>query len=75
MKIGHEFEPEHGFTGSANPGTNMRPKIPGFTHGGMPEVEHGKHHHGEHPKHEGHMKEDKHGYQVHKGHKGHKHEE
>jgi len=72
MKMGHDFHPEHGFSGSAKPETNMRPKIPGFTHGGMPKVEHGKHaeKHDDHHKNESHGKEDKHGYHIHKMKKG-----
>ena len=31
---GHHFKSEHGFTGSANPGKDMRPKIPGYKYGG-----------------------------------------
>lgn len=34
MKIGHEFHPEHGFTGSAHPTTEFRPTVPGFKRGG-----------------------------------------
>jgi len=69
MKIGHEFHPMHGFTGSANPSTDMRPTVPGFKRGGMEEeMEHKEH--GDHPKHD-HAKHDEHGYQHHKGH-GHK---
>lgn len=65
MKMGHTFHPSHGFTGSANPETDMAPSVPGYKRGGMDEVEHGKHHHGDHPKnkehhmkHGGMMKED-----------------
>lgn len=35
MKSGHHFPEEHGFTGSANPSADMRPKIPGYKRGGM----------------------------------------
>ena len=44
MKMEHTFMPEHGFTGSA--GKNMRPKIPGYKHGGSMETE--KHGHVKH---------------------------
>jgi hypothetical protein len=71
MQIGHTFMPHHGFTGSANPGTDMRPSIPGYKGGGMdhePDMEPMEH--GDHPKHESHGHTDKHGFHVHKGHKG-----
>lgn len=70
MKIGHSFHPKHGFTGSANPGTEMRPTVKGFKHGGMPEVAHGAHKgHDSHTKHESHHQEDEHGFMIHKKHK------
>lgn len=56
MKMGHSFHPMHGFTGSANPETDMAPKVPGFKRGGRSEVKHGEHEHGDHPKHKGHAK-------------------
>lgn len=63
MKMGHSFHPMHGFTGSANPDTDMAPKMPGFKRGGRPGVKHGEHHdlHDKHPKHKGHSKKMKHG--------------
>lgn len=72
MKIGHEFHPEHGFTGSANPSTDMRPEMPGFKRGGMDKKMKHKEH-GDHPKNEHHGHEDEHGFHIHKGHKGKKH--
>jgi hypothetical protein len=68
MKIGHEFMPHHGFTGSAKPETDMRPSIPGYDRGGMTEKEPKEHN--DHPKHD-HMTYDKDGYEKH--HKGHGH--
>lgn len=69
MKMEHEFHAKHGFTGSA--GKDMRPKIPGFKHGGS-EHEEAKEHHGKsgHKGHDGEMhkskvKYDEHGYQHH----------
>lgn len=70
MKIGHEFPHHAGFTGSANPGMDMRPKIPGYKRGEM--VEEMKHkEHGDHPKNEHHGKHDEHGFHIHKGRKKH----
>ena len=34
MKNGHEFLPEHGYTGSAHPSKEFRPSVPGFKRGG-----------------------------------------
>lgn len=34
MEIGHIFDPEHGYSGSAHVTKEHRPKIHGFTHGG-----------------------------------------
>lgn len=78
MKMGHNFPAHAGFTGSANPSMDMRPKMPGYKHGGMDEkMEHKEH--GDHPKNESHGHHDEHGFHIHKGHKkkGHKmhHEE
>lgn len=53
MKMGHTFHESHGFTGSTGE-KDMMPKIPGYKHGGRAKVEHGKHHHGDHPKSKGH---------------------
>ena len=79
MKMEHEFHPDHGFTGSA--GKNMRPKIPGYKHGGGIGHEDGhvhhadgaKDHHGKtgHVDHDGEhsmskVKYDEHGFQHHK---------
>lgn len=70
MKMEHEFHAKHGFTGSA--GKEMRPKIPGFRHGGMEHAESAKEHHGKtgHKDHDGAMhtgkvKYDQHGFQTH----------
>lgn len=70
MKMGHKFHAEHGFTGSA--GKDMRPKIPGFKHGGE-EHESAKKHFGKksHKDHDGEMHKggvhyDAEGYQHHK---------
>lgn len=68
MKIGHTFMPQHGFTGSANIGADMRPKIPGYARGGMEMGEHEEH--DDHPKHDGHHHYDEHGFEVHKKHSG-----
>lgn len=73
IKMGHEFHEEHGFTGSAHPGKNMKPKIHGFKHGGEEHAEGAKAHHGKH----GHVDHDgehsmskvhydEHGFQHHK---------
>jgi hypothetical protein len=71
MKMGHTFMPQHGFTGSANPGANMKPTIPGYKHGGITEeTDMQPMEHGDHPKHD-HMTYDKDGYEKH--HKGHGH--
>lgn len=71
IKMGHQFHAEHGFTGSA--GKDMRPKIPGFKHGGEVHAEGAKEHHGKksHKDHDGEMHKSKvhyddHGFQHHK---------
>lgn len=71
MKMGHKFHAEHGFTGSA--GKEMRPKIPGFKHGGEDHAEGARDHYGKksHKDHDGesHMggvHYDEHGFQHHK---------
>lgn len=70
MKTGHMFHAQHGFTGSA--GKDMKPKIPGFKHGGEEHAEGAKAHFGKkgHVDHDGEhsmskVKYDKHGFQEH----------
>ncbi len=68
MKTGHNFPSMHGFSGSANPGAEMRPKIHGYKYGGHVEP-HDHESHDSHPKHHDHGHDDKHGFHIHKGHK------
>jgi hypothetical protein len=71
IKSGHKFHADHGFTGSA--GKDMRPKIPGFKHGGMDHAEGAREHFSKsgHKDHDGEMHTsevhyDDHGFQHHK---------
>ena len=70
FKTGHTFPAKHGFSGSA--GKDMKPKIPGFKHGGEEHAEGAREHFGKsgHVDHDGEhsmskVKYDAAGYQHH----------